>query len=116
MSENEKLDIDNVKKSVEILSEVIKIAGDNENVRAAGNELGKSVFTITKTINNALLPIAALNYSFEKAKIYFQKKFAKEITEVCKDIPQDCIVEPKPSIAGPTLTAIKLRKEVKNER
>ena len=91
---------------VALLGEVIKAAGDSPNVKAAGNELGKAALTLTKTINNALLPLAAVNFAFEKARQYFSKRFAQDLEEKASTIPADLIVEPKASIAGPALQGL----------
>jgi hypothetical protein len=93
-------------KTLSAIAEVIKIAGDSPDMRAAGNELGKSLLTVTKLINNALLPIAAINFGFTKAREYFSTRFATEFTEKLKDVPEDQIIEPKASIAGPALQGL----------
>lgn len=94
------------KIAAEVLGEVIKAAGDNPEVKAAGGQLGKTALTVTTAINNVLLPIAAVNYGFEKARVYFEKRFAKDIEEKTKDIPPERIVPPSPSIAGPALQGL----------
>ncbi len=94
------------KGSVSAVGEVIKVAGDSPDVRAAGRELGKAFLTITKTINLALLPLAAVNFGFEKARDYFQKDFRAELGEKLRDVPEESIVAPKPSIAGPALQGL----------
>ena len=89
-----------------ILSKVIDSASGNENIKSAGKEIGKTVLTITKAINTALLPLAAVNFGYEKARNYFASDFEKEFTEVTKIIPPEYIVEPKTSIAGPALQGL----------
>lgn len=89
-----------------VVGEVMKAAGDNPNTRAAGNELGKTALTVTKAINNALLPLAAVNYAFDKAREYFDKRFSDDLAQKAQHIPPDQLVEPKASIAGPTLQAL----------
>ncbi len=91
---------------VALLGEVIKAAGDSPNVKAAGNELGKAALTLTKTINNALLPLAAVNFAFDRARQYFSERFAQDLGEKASAIPADQIVEPKASIAGPALQGL----------
>lgn len=104
MSNNESLK--DVKNGVAIIGEVIKAAGDNPNVKAAGSELGRTALTLTKTINNALLPLAAVNYAFEKAHEYFKNRFQKDLEQKAATLPPDKIVEPKASIAGPALQGL----------
>lgn len=89
-----------------ILSKTIDSAMGNENIKSAGKEIGKTVLTITKAINTALLPIAAVNYGYEKARMYFTNNFEKEFTEVTKLIPPEHVIEPKISIAGPALQGL----------
>jgi len=97
---------DKAKKGVEIIGQIIKAAGNNQNIKDASNELGKTAVTLTKTINNALLPLAAVNFAFEKARIYFNESFKNDITEKTKNIDQEHLIEPKASIAGPALQAL----------
>lgn len=98
--------IERVKKGVEIIGEIIKTAGENENVKAAGSELGKTALIVTQTINTALLPLAAVNFAFEKARVYFSTKFQTEIEEKTKAIPPEALIDPKPIIAGPALQGL----------
>lgn len=110
-------DDDNIRKakeSVAIVSEIMKAAGDNPNVKEAGENLGNSAVIITKTINNALLPLAAVNFAFDKAKDYFNNTFQNDLSEKAKDIPEEKIVEPKASIAGPTLQGLAFTHEENN--
>ena len=94
------------KEVITTIGEIIKVAGDNPDAKAAGNELGKTAHTLTKTINNALLPLAAINFGFEKAKEYFSTKFESDIEEKASKIPKARLIEPKPSIAGPALQGL----------
>lgn len=94
------------KTGVEILGEVIKLAGDDPNVKKAGGELGKTALTITRTINNALLPLAAVNFAFEKARKYFAERFDQDIQEKAAHIPPEELIEPKASVAGPALQGL----------
>jgi hypothetical protein len=107
-------EIKTVKEGVAVVGEIIKAAGDNPNVKEAGNNLGQTALTITKTINNALLPLAAINFSFDKARAYFSEKFEKDLSEKADKIPLEDIVEPKASIAGPTLQGLAFTHEEEN--
>lgn len=98
--------VESIKKSVEVLGEIIKVAGDNEDVKAAGCQLGKTALTVAKALNNALLPLAALNFAFDKAKQYFSTKFESEITEKTSTIPPELLIEPKATVAGPALQGL----------
>ena len=97
---------DSSEYSDDLIRELINAARDDKNVKKSGKELGKSALTITKTINNALLPLAMINYGFEKARIYFAENFKSDMEEKAKDIPLDRLIEPKPSVAGPALQGL----------
>jgi len=98
--------IDKVKTGIEIVGEVIRLAGDEPNVKASAGELGKTALTLTKTINNALLPLAAVNFAFDKARKYFAEQFEQDLKEKADKIPPERLVEPKASVAGPALQAL----------
>lgn len=91
---------------VALVGEIIKAAGDNPNVKESGQNLGQTALTITKAINNVLLPIAAVNFAFDKARVYFSEKFQQDITQKTSAIPPEQIIEPKASIAGPALQGL----------
>ena len=106
--------IKNAKDTMVVVGEIIKNAGDNPKVKEAGDNLGQAALTLSKTINNALLPLAAINFSFDKARNYFAKNFEKDLAEKASKIPQEDIVEPKASIAGPTLQGLAFTHEEEN--
>ena len=99
---------------VALVGEILKAAGDNPNVKEAGQNLGQTALTITKLINNALLPIAAVNFAFDKAKVYFAETFPQDIAAKTAAIPPEQIVEPKASIAGPALQGLAFTHEEPN--
>ena len=103
---NDENSLKTVKEAASILGEIIKAAGDNPNVKAAASNLGQTALTLTKTINNALLPLAAINFAFERARVYFSGKFQQELLERAAQIPEEMIVDPKPSIAGPVMQSL----------
>jgi len=98
--------VSNSAKSVEVAGEIIKAVSNNPDTKEAAHEIGKSLHTLTKTINNALLPLAAINFGFEKAKEYFSTKFETDIEEKASKIPKERLIEPKPSVAGPALQGL----------
>ena len=106
--------IKNATNSIELVSKIMKAAGENPEVKQAAQNLGQTALTITKTINNALLPLAAVNFGFDKAKVYFAGKFQKDISEKTSKIPFDQVVEPKASIAGPALQGLAFTHEEAN--
>ena len=103
-----------IHEGVSLVAEVIKAAGDNPQVKEAASNLGQTTVTLTKTINNVLVPLAAINFAFDKARIYFSGKFQQEIAAKAEAIPVEHIVEPKASIAGPTLQGLAFTHEEPN--
>lgn len=99
---------------VALVGEIIKVAGENPNVKEAGQNLGQTVLTITKTINNVMLPLAAVNFAFDKARIYFEEKFQQDLSQKASNIPPELIIEPKASIAGPALQGLAFTHEEAN--
>jgi hypothetical protein len=104
----------NARDGVSLVGEVIKAAGDNPDVREAASNLGQTAVTLTKTINNALLPLAAINFAFDKARAYFAGQFQQDLAGRASAIPQEQIIEPKASIAGPALQGLAFTHEEAN--
>ena len=102
------------KEGVSLVAEVIKAAGDNPQVKEAAGNLGQAAVTLTKTINNVLVPLAAINFAFDKARDYFSGRFQQDIAEKAQTIPPEHVVEPKASIAGPTLQGLAFTHEEPN--
>ena len=106
--------VKNTKDGVAVIAEIIKAAGESPNVKEAGQELGKTALTLTKAINTVLLPIAAVNFAFDKARRYFEEEFQLDIVEKSAKIPPEKIIEPKASIAGPALQGLAFSHEEQN--
>lgn len=102
------------KDGVSLVTEIIKAAGDNPQVKEAATNLGQTAVTLTKTINNVLVPLAAINFAFDKARTYFSGKFQQELAEKAATIPPEQLVEPKASVAGPTLQGLAFTHEEPN--
>lgn len=102
------------KDGIALIGEVIKAAGDSPQVKEAAGNLGQTAVTLTKAINNVLVPLAAINFAFDKARAYFSGKFQQDLADKANAIPQEFIVEPKASIAGPTLQGLAFAHEESN--
>jgi hypothetical protein len=98
--------LQDAKDGLAVAGELIKLAGEDPKAREAAAHLGDAAVTISKTINNALLPLAAANFAIEKARKSFADKFGDELSAKAASIPADQIVEPKASIAGPALQSL----------
>src|SRR5690242_7454255 len=96
----------NAQDGIALIGEVIKAAGDNPEVREAGRELGKTALTVTKMINNVLLPLVGFNSLMGRAQHYFATRFRDDIARKTVSIPQEDIVEPKAFVAGPALQGL----------
>jgi hypothetical protein len=103
--------IKQAQSGIALVGEIIKAAGDSPNAKAAANNLGQTAVTLTKTINNVLLRLAAVNFAFDKARTYFNGKFQQDLSEKTSKIPEGDVVEPKASIAGPTLQGLAFTQE-----
>ncbi len=82
------------------------MAAVHPEFKQAGSNLARSAKTITALIENCLLPIAAVNYAFERGKQYFERDFKNDLEMVTSKIPAEMIVEPKASIAAPILQGL----------
>jgi hypothetical protein len=102
------------KDGIALVGEIIKAAGDNPNVKEAGNNLGQTAVVLTNLVNNILMPIAMINFACEKARRYFQGKFQQDLSDKVAKIPEEDIVEPKASIAGPALQGLAFTHEEQN--
>lgn len=97
--------------NLEFIKEIYKDVKNDPSGKKAIQNLSKSALVITETINTALLPLAAVNFAFNKAKDYFDKKFPQDIQNAAADIPVENIIEPKASIAGPVLQGLAFSNE-----
>lgn len=98
--------IDDLKKAADVASTAAKALEGTEGGKLAKDELGKTALTVTKLVNNALLPIAAVNFAFDKAREYFGTKFPQDMHERVKDVPPEELTAPKASIAGQALQGL----------
>lgn len=89
-----------------IVGELVKEVSDSPKIREAGSQLAQAALTVSKTINVCLLPLAAINFGYEKARQYYAEKFQQDLTEKTANIPPEDIVEPKASIVGPALQGL----------
>lgn len=97
---------DDLKGAISATAELIKAAGDSPEAKQAASNIGKTAIVVTETINNLLLPIAAVNYGIKRAGEYFQQRFAKDLQEETKSIPPEELRQPKSSFAGPAIQAL----------
>lgn len=104
MSSDENLE--RTSTAVAVIGDLIKAAGESPEGKRAASNIGKVAVTVTGFVNNLLLPIAAVNYGFEKAHRYFNSNFQSDLEAAAKGIPPADLVEPKASIAAPALQGL----------
>lgn len=94
------------KDAMGVVADVLRAAGDDPQVKEAASNLGRTAVTLTKTINNVLVPLAAINFAFDKARAYYADRFPSDMAQKAQRIPIEHVVEPKASIAGPALQGL----------
>ncbi|MGY6037925.1 DUF4393 domain-containing protein [Aeromonas sp. AE23HZ002T15] len=72
-------------------------------VQPAAKEIGAALKTVAKTIHIALAPVSVLVWGYDQLKEFLSTRVAEKL----KDVPPECIVTPKPNVAGPTLEALR---------
>jgi hypothetical protein len=89
-----------------VVGAALNAVKDSPDIKEAGGNLAKAALTVSKTVNNLLLPLAALNYGVERAKAYFETDFKADMVAKLSKIKSEDIVEPKASVAGPALSGL----------
>ncbi|MDE0159663.1 MAG: DUF4393 domain-containing protein [Candidatus Dadabacteria bacterium] len=96
----------NTDKVINAATKIIDLAADSPELSEAGHKFAKSALTIAKAVDNCLLPIAAVNFAFDKARKYFENRFQKDLEKATNDIPAEDLIEPKASVAAPVLQGL----------
>lgn len=99
-------EVKTAREALGAISDLVKVAADDPHAKEAARNLGQAAVTIARTINTALLPLAAVNFAFEKARKYFSGEFQRDLVDRTKDIPLESICDPRPVIAGPALQGL----------
>jgi len=94
----------NVKATIDAVTGLAKaIPIYDDAIQPAAKEIGKSLATVTKTVNIALAPIKALVWGYEKIEDYLTKR----VSEKLNDVPEEDIQTPPTNIAGPAVEALR---------
>lgn len=88
-----------VGEAAKLASDLMRVAGENPEARAAGAELAKTALTIAETVNTVLLPLVVLNNWAAKGRRYFDRDFGPEMEAKLADVPVERITEPRESVA-----------------
>lgn len=103
----------NVKATIDAVTGLAKaIPVYDDAIQPAAKEIGKSLATVTKTVNIALAPIKALVWGYEKIEDYLTKR----VSEKLNDIPEEDIQTPPTNIAGPAVEALRFTGHNENLR
>jgi len=98
----------NVKATIDAITGLAKaVPVYQDAIQPAAQEIGKSLATITKTVNIALAPIKALVLGYEKIEEYLTQR----VSEKLKDTPVEDIQTPPAYIAGPTVESLRFSGE-----
>jgi hypothetical protein len=72
-------------------------------LQPAAKEIGIALQSVAKTIHIALAPVSALVWGYERIGDYLQQT----LTEKLRNVPLERIISPSPTIAGPTVEALR---------
>lgn len=102
-SEQNKKD-SNIKSTIDAVTGLAKaIPIYDDAIQPAAKEIGKSLATVTKTINIALAPVSALVWGYEKIREFVLDRVSQKL----KNVPEDKIITPDPAVVGPALEALR---------
>ncbi len=94
----------NVKDALEAAQGIVEAVPIYEDMlQPASKELGKGLLTISKTVNLALAPLTGFVWGYEKIAQYLQQR----MTEKLKDVPEENITTPDPTLAVPAIEALR---------
>ncbi|MCP2044887.1 DUF4393 domain-containing protein [Pontibacter sp. HSC-36F09] len=94
----------NVKSTIEAATGLVKaIPIYQDAIQPSAQQIGKSLETITKTVNIALAPIKVLVWGYEQIEQFVSNRVAEKLSKV----PEENIVTPPPQVAGPAIEALK---------
>ncbi|NVM64493.1 hypothetical protein FHW88_002782 [Mucilaginibacter sp. SG538B] len=94
----------NVKSTIEAVTGLVKAVPVYEDaVQPAAKQIGKSLETITKAVNIALVPLRGLVWGYERIEEWLKMRVAQKL----ENIPQENVITPPLQIAGPTIEALR---------
>lgn len=78
---------------------------DKSSIRQA------NVISVLSNVDNVLMPLAAINFAFDRARNYFNSAFRRDLEEKTSYIPLEHVIEPKAAIAGPAIQGLAFTNE-----
>ncbi|MCQ9633637.1 DUF4393 domain-containing protein [Chryseobacterium sp. WG23] len=104
MNENNTSPESNINSTINAITGLAKeIPVYQDAIQPSAQEIGKSLHTVTKTINIALAPIKILVWGYEKIEDYISKRVSEKLDK----IPTENITTPDPKIAVPAIEALR---------
>jgi hypothetical protein len=104
MNEEDKKPDSNIKSTIEAATGLVRaIPVYQDTIQPSAKQIGKSLETITKTINIALIPIKTLVWGYEQ----IEKFVTTRVAEKLKNIKEENIVTPPPHVAVPVIEALR---------
>jgi hypothetical protein len=95
---------DSMTKTAQAIAQVAKeVPIYPDLIQPAARELGKSLATLAKTVNIALVPVSVLVWWYDKVKDFLEKK----VSEKLENIPPENIQSPSLLIAWPLIDWLK---------
>jgi hypothetical protein len=93
-----------VKSAIEVVAGIVKaVPVYDDAIQPAAKQVGKTLETVTKTVNMALAPIKALVWGYEQIESWITSRVAEKL----KNVAEEHIVTPAPNVAGPAIEALR---------
>ncbi len=99
-------ELDETGKALTIAGQLVSLAKESPELNEAGQSFANSARTVAKAVENVLLPIAAVNFAVQKSRNYFEQKFGDDLEDALSNVPEDKIIDPKPSVVAPAMQAL----------
>ena len=111
--ENQENKDTNVKSTVDAVTGLVKaIPVYQDAIQPSAKQIGKSLETVTKTVNIALAPIKILVWGYEKIEEFISTR----VSEKLKNVAEKDIISPPIEIAGPAVEALRFTGHEENLR
>ncbi|MEQ4666426.1 DUF4393 domain-containing protein [Providencia huaxiensis] len=111
-SEQKKKPNDFTQSATGLAIDLVKSVPLNDEAKnKAGDEIGKTLVTLTKAINVALTPVSLTIFGYEKIKDFVNITLKEKL----KQVPKENIVPPKGNIVGPALDNLKYLEDTPDE-
>lgn len=93
-----------IKDTAEVVKGIVEAVPVYQDVvQPAARQVGTALETVAKTVHIALAPISALVWGYDQIKEFVSTR----VSEKLRDVPNEKIQSPDPTVAGPALEALK---------